>query len=75
MNTSEVREAVIKAIGAGAYFEGVEVGWKGFCERGGCGGVRVEVGRGVGGDGGLAEGWRRLCAGEADGVGGLAYLL
>lgn len=72
MNTSEVREAVIEAIGAKAYFEGVEEGWKGFCERGGCGGVRVEVGRGVGG---LEEGWGRLCAGEADGVGGLAYLL
>ena len=72
MNTSEVREAVIEAIGARAYFEGVEIGWKGFCERGGCGGVRVEVGRGVGG---LEEGWGRLCAGEADGVGGLAYLL
>ncbi|GAB7324428.1 hypothetical protein MBLNU13_g08359t1 [Cladosporium sp. NU13] len=75
MNTSEVREAVIETIGAAAYFEGVEVGWKGFRERGGCGGVRIEVGRGVGGDGGLEEGWRRLCAGQADGVGGLAYLL
>ena len=72
MNTSEVREAVIGLVGAAAYFEGVEDGWKGFCERGGCAGVRVEVGRGVGA---LEEGWGRLCAGEADGVGGLAYLL
>lgn len=75
MNTSEVREAVIGSIGAEAYFGGVDEGWKGFCERGGRGRVRVEVGRGVGGAGGLEEGWGRLCAGEADGVGGLAYLL
>lgn len=72
MNTSEVREAVVEAVGAEAYFGGVEAGWRGFCERGGCEGVRVEVERGVGG---LEEGWERLCGGEADGVGGLAYLL
>ncbi|KAM0704131.1 hypothetical protein Q7P35_008364 [Cladosporium inversicolor] len=76
MNTSEVREAVIKAVGAETYFGGVEAGWRGFCERGGCAGVKVVVGRGVGsGSGGLEEGWGRLCAGEADGVGGLTFLL
>lgn len=64
MNTSVVREQAIGAIGAGAYFEGVEDGWKGFCERGGCEGVEVGVGRGVGAFG---EGWGRVCEGEVGG--------
>jgi hypothetical protein len=73
MNTSEVREAVIEKIGAGAYFEGVEAGWKGFCERGGCEGVEVRVGEGVKG---LEEGWGTLLGeGGAGRVGGLAFLL
>ena len=72
MNTSEVREAVVEVIGAEVYFEGVREGWEGFCERGGCGGVKVEVGKGIGE---FEEGWAKLCAGEAASVGGLAYLL
>lgn len=73
MNTSEVREAVIEKDGAGAYFGGVEEGWKGFCERGGCGGVEVKVGEGVKG---LEEGWGALLGEVGAGrVGGLAFLL
>lgn len=72
MNTSEVREAVVQAIGLEAYFEGVREGWEGFCKRGGCEGVGVEVGMGVDE---FEQGWKRLCDGEAASVGGLAYLL
>ena len=64
MNTSVVREQAIGAIGAGAYFEGVEEGWKGFCERGGCEGVEVEVGKGIEAFG---KGWERVCEGEVGG--------
>ena len=71
MNTSVVREQAIEAMGAGEYFEGVERGWEGFVERGGCEGVEVEVGKGVEAFG---QGWERVCAGKAD-VGGLAYVL
>lgn len=72
MNTSEVREVAVSKIGAEAYFRGVEEGFGGFCERGGCGGVSVEVGEGVEA---LEKGWARLCAGEAGSVGGLAFRL
>lgn len=71
MNTSEVREAVIERIGEEAYFEGVKREWEGFCARGGCEGVDVVIGQGVRE---FEEGWRKLCAGEAANVGGLAYL-
>lgn len=71
MNTSVVREEAIAAVGAEIYFEGIEKGWKGFCQRGGCEGVDVSVGEGVEAFG---EGWRRVCEGEADGVGGLAFV-
>ena len=70
MNTSVVREQAIGAIGAGAYFEGVEEGWKGFCERGGCEGVEVEVGKGIEAFG---KGWERVCEGEVGG--GEAFVL
>jgi hypothetical protein len=66
MNTSVVREQAIAAIGAEAYFQGVEDGWKGFCGRGGCeeGVVEVEIGKGVEGFG---DGWERLCSGKVGG--------
>lgn len=72
MNTSEVREVVVERIGEEAYFEGVKRAWEGFCARGGCEGVDVVVGKGARE---FEEGWRKLCAGEAGVVGGLAYLL
>lgn len=68
MNTSEVREVVVQAIGEEEYFDGVKRAWEGFCERGGCG-AEVSVGRGVEG---FEEGWERVCRGE--GLGGLAVL-
>lgn len=71
MNTSEVREVVVEAIGAGEYFDGVREAWEGFCERGGCEGVEVGVGRGVEE---LGRGWERLCGGKV-GSGGLVYVL
>lgn len=72
MNTSEVREALVEAIGASAYFEDLRKGWEGFCARGGCEEVKIELGDGVNA---LEQGWRRVCAGEAASVGGLAYSL
>jgi hypothetical protein len=71
MNTSEVREAAINAIGANSYFKGVEAGWRDFCAREGCQGVEVQVGRGVRE---LEEAWKDLCEGTGVG-GGRAVLL
>lgn len=68
MNTSVVREQAIAAIGAEAYFDGVERGWEGFVGRGGCEGVEVEFGKGGRGGrgfvrGGWGEGWRLFSEG------------
>lgn len=71
MNTSEVREVVVEGLGAEAYFGGMGEAWEGFCERGGCEGVEVSVGRGVEE---LGRGWGRLCEGEV-GSGGLVFAL
>lgn len=72
MNTSVVREEAVAALGAKAYFEGVEDGWEGFVKRGGCEGVRVEVEKGKEVEA-FGRGWERICGGKAD-VGGMAFV-
>ena len=72
MNTSEVREVLVETLGAEKYFGSVQEAWEGFCERGGCESVDLEIGEGVEA---LEVGWKRLCRGEAGGLGGMAFLL
>lgn len=72
MNTSEVQEVLVETLGAEKYFRSVQEAWEGFCERGGCEGVEIEIGEGVQA---LEVGWKRLCRGEAGKLGGLAFVL
>ncbi|KAM0717947.1 hypothetical protein Q7P37_006279 [Cladosporium fusiforme] len=69
MNTSEVREVVVQAVGEKKYFDGVEEAWEGFCERGGCV-ADVEIGKSVDDFG---KGWEKVLRGEGL-AGGLAYV-
>lgn len=64
MNTTGIRDAMMKSLGEVEYWQGVEKAWLGFLERGSVDDLKIEVGEGVAGDRGFERGWSDLSVGK-----------
>ncbi|KAL9105593.1 MAG: hypothetical protein Q9227_009251 [Pyrenula ochraceoflavens] len=79
-NASGQRVAAIEKLGAKEFFEGAAREWERVVretrrqeEEGRVLGVKMVVGKGIGGEDGVEGGWRRICEGKGKGDEGLVY--
>lgn len=74
MNTSGIRDALMKAMGAKVYFNDQGSAWEKFVSSESAKDMKLEMHRGVKGDDGFEGGWTRACEGKLLGDVALAYV-
>ena len=75
INTSGVRDTAMDIFGPSKFFESYDNAWKAFIDRGNTNKMKLVLGRGVEGEGGLEGGYQKLLNQAVPPNVGLAYVL
>ncbi|KAK5168768.1 uncharacterized protein LTR77_006077 [Saxophila tyrrhenica] len=73
MNTSGVRETLLKNGDANAYFQGVDEAWGRFRQSSCVSDLKLQLGHGIAGDDGFEGGWTAICEGRVKSDVAMAY--